>query len=627
MKDVYVNGKRTRYDPSRSIGKGGEADVYEIDGNLALKLFKPSSHPDLVGQPEEQAKARARIAEHQNKLPAFPDELPERVIVPKDVATTRGGKKIVGYTMAHLRGAEELFSFAQKAFREGVIPAADVVKIFQSLYGTVDALHQKQVIIGDFNDLNVLVKDLVAHLIDSDSFQFGSFLSHAYTQDFLDPLLAKPDPASGKSSPVLTRPYVADSDWYAFAVMLMRCLLYVGPYGGVYRPKDKSKRMPEPARALHRITVFDSEVRYPKPAIPYGVLPDDLLHHFHQLFIKDERGQFPQRLINSLHFTECSQCGTEHARGVCPVCNEVAPARVVETTVVRGQVTATRFFVTRGQILHSTVQDGQLRFLYHEDGQFKREDKSSVGPGKLDPRMRYRLQKQTTLLGKTSRMIDFTPGKAPEVTTVDNYGPLPIFDSNSSHRYFVANGQLKRDGRFGPEHIGDVLKGQTVFWVGPKFGFGFYRAGELTVSFVFDAKRAGINDKVKLPPFSGQVVDATCAFSDKACWFFLSLKQGGQIINRCYLIRPDGSVTASAEALVGDDSWLGTVRGKCAAGHFLLAATDEGIVRVEADGDRLVQTKAFPDTEPFVDSSVALHVGHHGLYVVGRREIRILKIR
>ena len=37
MTEVFVDGKRLRVDPRRAIGKGGEADVYDVGGR-ALKL-------------------------------------------------------------------------------------------------------------------------------------------------------------------------------------------------------------------------------------------------------------------------------------------------------------------------------------------------------------------------------------------------------------------------------------------------------------------------------------------------------------------------------------------------------------------------------------------------------------
>ena len=126
-------------------------------------------------------------------------------------------------------------------------------------------LHALGVVIGDFNDLNVLVKDEQAYLIDADSFQFGGFLCRVFPERFVDPLSCDPQ----ERRPLLCKPFSTDSDWHAFAVMVMQTLLSVGPYGGVYRPKSTSARVPEYARPLRRITVFHPEVLYPKPAAPY----------------------------------------------------------------------------------------------------------------------------------------------------------------------------------------------------------------------------------------------------------------------------------------------------------------------------------------------------------------------
>ena len=147
-----------------------------------------------------------------------------------------------------------------------------VLQIFKDLHGTVMGIHGKQVVIGDFNDLNVLVKGTEAYMVDADSFQFGRFPCRVFTARFVDPLLC--DPKS--HSPMLVKPHNSESDWYAYAVMLMQCLLYVDPYGGVYIPKDRAKKIPHPQRPLKRVTIFNPEVRYPKPAVHYNVLPDDL---------------------------------------------------------------------------------------------------------------------------------------------------------------------------------------------------------------------------------------------------------------------------------------------------------------------------------------------------------------
>ena len=102
--DVYVCGKRVKVDPSASIGKGGEADVFNVGRGLALKLFKGPDHPDLTGDPDAAEGARARLDMHQAKLPLFPRSLPDRVVSPIELATDKSGARICGYTMPLVSG-------------------------------------------------------------------------------------------------------------------------------------------------------------------------------------------------------------------------------------------------------------------------------------------------------------------------------------------------------------------------------------------------------------------------------------------------------------------------------------------------------------------------------------------
>jgi hypothetical protein len=92
------------------------------------------------------------------------------------------------------------------------------------------------------------------------------------------------------------------------------------------------------------------------------------------------------------------------------------------------------------------------------------------------------------------------------------------------------------------------------------------------------------------------------------------------------IVLPDGTVAASTQAEAGDNSWLSTLHGKCAAGNFLFAPTDDGIVRVEPQNDRILITKEFPDTEPFVDRNCQLFATQQGIYIVKQREIQLLTI-
>ena len=638
--DVYLHQKRITLDPSASIGKGGEADVFDLGDGHALKLWKTADHPDYAGLTAEQDAARERLEVHQKKLREFPRCLPPGVVAPVELATDRSGKRLVGYTMELIAGAEVLLRYGDASFRRGGLEGKAAVAALADLHRTVEQLHAQGVTIGDFNDLNVLVRDRRAFLIDADSFQFGPYLCGVFTERFVDPLLCDPQLAR----PLLSRPFHAGSDWYAFAVMVMASLLCVGPYGGIYKPRAASARLPQAARPLHRITVFHPEVQYPKPAIPYRLLPDDLLQELHLIFERDQRGVFPRRLLDELGWTRCPVCGAEHARAVCPGCVLTAPAAVKEIVTVRGEVTCTRVFVTGGVIVAAALDDGALRFLVHESGKYRREDGAVVMSGPLDPSLAFALQGSSTIIGRGAEAVVLGPGSAPERFTADGFRGRPVLAASTRGRTWVHGGRLLRRktsaGAAGAagngvaarleaqtiDRVGDVLAGQTLFWTGERFGFGFYRAGTLSVAFVFDAERVGLKDTVKLPFLAGELIDAACTLDAERAWVFLAAQHRGKTVHQCVVVRADGTLEASAQAEAGDGSWLGALHGRCAAGGFLLAPTDGGVVRVEPRAGALVETRSFPDTEPFVDQASRLFAGREGLFVAATREIRVLRI-
>src|SRR3989338_6267145 len=115
--EVLLNGKRLRLDASQIIGAGGEAEVYDLGDGRALKVFKGLRHPDIKGDAAAEQAVREKLAEHQRKLPAFPRNLPSRVVAPLALAQDRAGKEIVGYAMPLVRGAELLRRYAEPAFR------------------------------------------------------------------------------------------------------------------------------------------------------------------------------------------------------------------------------------------------------------------------------------------------------------------------------------------------------------------------------------------------------------------------------------------------------------------------------------------------------------------------------
>src|SRR5262249_34696565 len=148
------------------------------------------------------------------------------------------------------------------------------------------------------------------------------------------------------------------------------------------------------------------------------------------------------------------------------------------------------------------------------------------------------------------------------------------------------------------EGIGDVLSGQTRIWAGPTFGLGLYRASNLSVAFIFDSERRGINDTLRLPPLHGQLVDAACALDDRRAWLLLALHRGGRTPPLCVTYSGGGAWGARGEPPAGEGPGRGTFRGKCAPREMLLAATDAGIVRIEVRDGAIQKPRESPDPEP-----------------------------
>jgi len=582
-----------RCDP---IGSGGEAEVFDLGGGIALKRFKPPAHPDYAHSPFEQRAAAARLAEHQRKIPELMRlALPDRVAAPIDVVRDANGA-ITGYTMPLVSNAEPLMRYGDRTFREqGGLTTPRVIPILAGLHRTVVQLHATGVVIGDFNDLNVLVQGTEAHLIDIDSAQFGPFLSTLFTARFLDPRLT-----DGQTlAPV--RPHDRDSDWFAFAVMVFRTLLLVDPFGGIHHPANGGSRVAQDARSLRRLSVLHPDVIAPKHAYSFQTLPADVLRHFDEIFSHDRRGEFPIALLTSLQPAPTA-----------------APSIGRPMQIVRGRITAQEVFMTSGVIVATALDHDRLLWLEHRDGEFRREDGTVAFRGPLDPRLRFALERRATIVLRGDEVLILHQGMERLRAT--------SLATNARHRYWLDSGTLYRDGSVAPEAIGSVLGGLTRFWVGDTFGFGFYRANAMTVAFVFDAESRGIRDGVNLPHIGGQLIDANAVFTSDLCWLFLALQEGGRIRHRCTVIRRDGSIEATHEEEPGEGSWLARLHGKAAAGGFLLSATDDGIVRVEPHRGGLNVTKVFFVSETFVGGTTRLLIGADCLYAVNAVRIQRLRI-
>jgi tRNA A-37 threonylcarbamoyl transferase component Bud32 len=282
---VYIDGQHHRLTADALIGQGGEAEVYALDDRRVVKWWKPAEHPDFAGDAAAQSAAAKRLVEAPARLAALPKALPPAVVAPIALARSHT-KDIVGYVMPRIAGAP-LHALGEPRWCRDHADL-DVIAILLALHDAVAGLHRAGVVIGDFNDLNVLVDGERIHLIDVDSYQLPGFPCAMFSERFVDPRLCN------AQALVPVRPRDEASDWFAFAAMALRSLLHVGPWGGVVPGMSPS------ARALRRISVLAREVTYPRAAQPVTSLPDELVERFRAIFERNERGVFPRAVLERL---------------------------------------------------------------------------------------------------------------------------------------------------------------------------------------------------------------------------------------------------------------------------------------------------------------------------------------
>ncbi len=627
MKTVYLKGQVIRL--TKEIGAGQEAVVYDMGNGQVAKIYRLPNDPYYAQSPEEQKAATARITINQKKLTMFPSGLPSNIIAPSNLLTDKQGA-IIGYTMPFITGAETLLTYGDMGYRHSMnISNNEIRDIFLNLHGTLKALHSKRVVIGDFNDLNILIKNKQVYMIDTDSYQFGNFMSTMYTEKFVDPLIC--DIITKNNIPLwtMTRNHNPNGDWYAFSTLLFKSLLFVDPYGGIYKPKDPNKRVKQQLRPSRRINVFDPEVIYPKHAYPYKSLDDKTLRYFQEVFQKDLRGEFPQVLLKNMQWKSCNACGIEYATSQCPICN--AGAIHVIPISVSGNVQVQEVFVTNGTIMFAAMQNGRLMYVYHENNEYKRENNKIVISGPLSRNLHIAINGSSTVLSESHTMVVVDQSGQSKKMFIDCIGTRPVCDANSREIFWVENGNVYKNNPLGleysPVHIGQCIVDNTVLWTGDVFGFGMYKAGNILQGFVFESSSKVINDNINLPFIKGQIIDAKTYISDSFAWVMIATKDQSKYINHCIVINRQGKVLTHINNDISEEIWLSHIKGKSAVGNYLFCPTNDGIARISIDANGNIETKVFVDTENYVNEQSSLLVSPMGIYVIKRNKILLVSMK
>ncbi|MDQ7026015.1 MAG: hypothetical protein Q9P01_22430 [Anaerolineae bacterium] len=601
---VQINGQPVQLENNAVIGVGGEATVFQV-GSQAVKVY-------IVPDEKRAKKLQQMLVKTK--------QLPDEVIVPQHLVYDDKGQAVLGFTMRLLDTQYvEVRELTKKKYRTQTgITARDVAHLFLRIGATIQHIHQSGMVVGDLNDLNIMFHAEKALFIDVDSFQFDNFPCMVGTEAFTDPKLYGVNFAQ---KPVFT----PENDWYAFAVLLFKALLLTHPYGGVH-PKHKLL----PHRAQQQISVFHSDVIYPKIAYRRDLLSDKLQAEFRDWFDKGKRAVFPLDLLQDYidNLNTCPNCDATypHNRAQCPVCSEAVPVAV--TMAVAGARTILR---TTGEFIawHITANDG--RFIAHEDGKavlYTLQGEKQVQRMVLFdaiPIATYAFMDNAVIVSPDSAsddllMIDVSgdkPHGTEKLTTAAFAQGERVFGANETHLYRIANGYLMqgeyRYGQFVEKAMMAVADKQTWFDVAPDTDivFGFFRTFNTHAFWLLKGQE---RIDVKLPQLEQFEFMTEINVKFGADTLLVLRQTQHQGIERVRIDEVSYKGDVRHTSLTRNVEQFTLLDAHAYAKNMLLIATDKGVVRQTLDSS---DTATFTQTEQIVQSGNRLFRYGAGLLTLG----------
>lgn len=601
---VQINGKFVQLENNAVIGVGGEATVFQV-GSQAVKVY--------IAPNKNREKKLQQMLSKTNQLPA-------EVIVPQHLVYDDKGKAVVGFTMRLLDTQYvEVRELTKKKYRTQTgITARDIARLFLRMGETIQHIHQSGMVVGDLNDLNIMFHAEKALFIDVDSFQFDNFPCMVGTEAFTDPKLYG---VNFSNKPAFT----PENDWYAFAVLLFKALLLTHPYGGVH-PKYKLL----PHRAQQQISVFNSDVTYPKIAYARELLSDKLQAEFREWFDKGKRAVFPLDLLHDYinNLNTCPNCDATYPnnRAQCPVCSEAVPVAV--TMAVAGARTILRI---TGEFIAWDITANEGRFIAHEDGkavlyilQGEKQVKRMVMFDAI-PTATYAFMGNAVIVSPAPSsddllMIDVSGDKAQgtEKLTTASFGQSErVFGANETHLYRIANGYLMqgeyRYGQFVEKAMMAVADKQTWFDVAPDADvvFGLFRTFNTHAFWLLNGKE---RIDVKLPQLEQFefMTEINVKFSSDSLLVLRQTQHQGIERVRIDEVSYKGDVRHTS--MTRDVDHFTPLDAHAYAKNMLLIAGDEGVVRETLDSS---DKATFTQTEQIVQPGNRLFRYGDGLLALG----------
>ncbi|MBN2535434.1 MAG: hypothetical protein JXB88_21325 [Spirochaetales bacterium] len=615
--NIVYKGETINLDKKTPLGAGGEAVVIKYK-NLAFKIYhSPSKERTL-------------------KLKAFLNatfSLPENVARPLDLVYNPGGR-VIGFAMNVAKDAKDFIKLSNRKFRDNeLISTNDVIGVFAHAKKTLDEIHKQGIIIGDLNDLNLLFNnDFLSVFIDVDSYQFGNFPCPVGTEIFLDPVLFGIDLSQ---KPCFSK----ETDWYAFAVMIFKSLLFVYPYGGIHKTIKNTFE-----RIRKCITVFDKDVIYPKVGLPPETLDDTLLEYFEDLFKKGKRLNLDAGQIEKYkgRFVPCPKCGLffYETRKKCPVCFKVTPEPSVDLSqiILKKQVdkeacTSRELFATDGIILFVKVFENRVVVVDYDYRQTtlhiidsKSHKKVKLWENHLKNIAFDFYAVNLLVASKTDLMIFSCQGEKAlplAKTTSLCFDGEPVFAASADSFYRLTTTDLMkghiRQNDIIESPVLSIMENQTWLKMSDdNVCLGFFRIFGKYHYFVFSEKG---RYELGIPSLDGRIIEHEVLFSRHTLCLLRKSLYNGRTYSHVNMVDTTGTLLYERSEPSLSSDVLKTLSGKALSGQHLIHPTDAGIV-VEKAGSLSLKTQ----TQQYVNSQSLLFLYKDGIVTVNDRRILFLKM-
>jgi hypothetical protein len=261
--DVLVNGKsKLSLTQNDYKAQGGQGTVY-VKGGLAYKVY----HDPARMIPEAKLNELSVIGI-------------QTVLAPKDILYDTKRKNAIGFTMPFVTNTEYLTKMFSRNFKDANgVDGDKIIHIVTEMQKTLSELHKKNILVGDYNEMNFLVDQnfMTPYYIDVDSYQTPNFPCTAIMDTVRDRRLP-----FGKFDEM--------SDWFSWGIVVFQMYTGIHPYMGRH-PNFKTTELD--ARMTQRVSVFDPDVKIPKVCQDFSAIPKNHLEWFFKVFAEGYRSEPP----------------------------------------------------------------------------------------------------------------------------------------------------------------------------------------------------------------------------------------------------------------------------------------------------------------------------------------------